>query len=270
MSAAGKFCANCGTQLAEGATFCAKCGTPVQPGVLPPPPVAAAPPPKRRGRKRLLALIAIPLLLCIGIVATQSKSSGGGSTVATATQGGTTVAAAAGQPTATTAQAKAVPTEKPAAPTATPKPAPTEKPTPPPPPGLNQLVSVKNWDLAVAAVERPGKELVWSQYGNKSAAAGTWFIVVVDMKNTGNTNFGVNTSDFELNAAGGVKYNVSSDLGVYGYSELKGGQPIGGQVPPGVSVRYYVVFDVAPNATGLTLKFKQDKNPFFAVGDVTP
>jgi len=196
----------------------------------------------------------------------------------------TTVAAAANQVTPTVAAkpvptekpptvaptAKPAPTEKPAAPTATPKPPPTETPAPVPPPGLNQIVSVKNWDLAVAEVERPGKELRWSQYGNKSTAVGTWFIVAVDMKNTGNTNFGVNTSDFELNAAGGIKYNVSSDLGAYGYAEVKGGQRIGGQVPPGVSVRFYVVFDVAPNATGLTLKFKQDKNPVFAVGDVAP
>jgi len=265
MSAAGKFCANCGAALVEGATFCANCGTAVQP-TIPPMPVAAAPPPKRRGRKWLLPLIAIPLLLCIGIVATRPGSSGGGPTVATATQGGTTVAAA-GQPTATTAQSKAAPTEKPAAPTPTPKPAPTEKPTAPPPPGLNQIVSVKNWDLAVAALERPGKELVWSQYGNKSAAAGTWLIVVVDMKNTGNTNFGVNTGDFELNAAGGIKYSVSSDVGAYGYSEFKGGQSIGGQVPPGVNVKYYVVFDVAPDATGLTIKFKQDKQPVFTIGN---
>jgi ABC-type Na+ efflux pump permease subunit len=170
------------------------------------------------------------------------------------TAANTTVAAAAIQATATVA----------------PKAAPTVPPTAVPPPGLNQIVSVKNWDLAVAAVERPGKELVWSQYGNKSAAAGTWFIVALDMKNTGNTNFGVNTSDFELNAAGGIKYNVSSDLGSYGYAETKGGQRVGGQVPPGVSVRYYVIFDIAPDATGLTFKFKQDKNPIFTVGNAAP
>jgi ABC-type Na+ efflux pump permease subunit len=228
------------------------------------------------------------LLLACVIGAIMTAAGGGGSATATPqaaasnptpvgtsvaagnpTAANTTIAAAAVQATATVAP-KAAPTEKPAAPTATPKPPPTATPTPAPPPGLNQIVSVKNWDLAVAAVERPGKELVWSQYGNKSAAAGTWFIVALDMKNTGNTNFGVNTSDFELNAAGGIKYNVSSDLGSYGYAETKGGQRVGGQVPPGVSVRYYVIFDIAPDATGLTFKFKQDKNPIFTVGNAAP
>lgn len=181
----------------------------------------------------------------------------------------TTIAAAANQATATVAP-KAAPTEKPATVTPTPKPAPTEKPptaTPTPLPGLNQLVAVKNWDLAVADVTRPGKELIWSQYGNKSAAAGTWLVVVLDMKNTGTQNFGVNATDFTLYGAGGVKYAVSTDMGGYGYSELKGGQRIGSQVPPRVSVRYYVIFDVAPDASGLTFRFNQDKQPTFAIGD---
>ncbi len=152
-------------------------------------------------------------------------------------------------------------------------PKPTNTPNPPPAAakttGLNELVSVKNWDLAIQKVETPGKELLWSQFGNKSTAAGTWFIVVVDMKNTGNQNFGVNNSDFELKA-GTVTYKVSDDLGSYGYSESKGGQRVAGQVPPGVNVTYYVVFDIAPNATDLQFTFKQDKKPVFGVGNATP
>ncbi len=118
----------------------------------------------------------------------------------------------------------------------------------------------------MTGVDRPGKELVWSQYGNKSQAAGEWLVVAVEMKNTGDRNFGVNTHDFELKTATGATYNVSSDLGAYGYSETKGGQRIGGQVPPGVTVRYHVVFDIAPDATGLAFTFKQDKRPTFDLG----
>lgn len=90
------------------------------------------------------------------------------------------------------------------------------------------------------------------------------------MKNTGNQNFGVNTADFEMKGAGGTVYKFTSEFGAISYGELKGGQRIGGQVPPGVNVTYYVVFDVAPNATDLQLVFKQDKNPAFAIGNATP
>ncbi len=113
-----------------------------------------------------------------------------------------------------------------------------------------QTANVRNWDLAVKDVERPGKDLVWSQVGNKSQAAGEWLVVIVEMKNTGNRNFGVNNHDFELRTAGGAVYNVSSDIGAYSYSETKGGQRIGGQVPPGVVVRYYIP-SMSPSARPL-------------------
>jgi uncharacterized cupredoxin-like copper-binding protein len=135
--------------------------------------------------------------------------------------------------------------------------------------GVNELASVKNWELAIQKLDKPGKELVWSQFNNKSVAAGTWFVVVLDMKNTGNQNFGVNNSDFELKS-GNVTYKVSDDAGTYGYSGFKGGQRLGGQVPPGVSVTYYIVFDVAPNATDLQFTFKQDTKPVFRVGNAAP
>lgn len=133
----------------------------------------------------------------------------------------------------------------------------------------NQTVSVKNWDVTVIGVEKPGKELVWSQVGNKSTAVGTWVVVAVKMKNTGNQNFGVNTFDFEMRSSGGVKHNVSNDG--LSYSKYKGGQEIfGSQVPPGSEVTYYVPFDVAATATELQFVFKQDKNPIFTIGNAAP
>ncbi len=132
----------------------------------------------------------------------------------------------------------------------------------------NQLVSVKNWDITVIGVEKPGKELVWSQFNNKSTAVGTWVVVAVKMKNTGNQNFGVNSFDFEMRASGGTKYTVSTEGG--SYSTFKGGQSLSGQVPPGTEVTYYVPFDVAPTATELQFVFKQDKNPIFTIGNAAP
>jgi hypothetical protein len=134
--------------------------------------------------------------------------------------------------------------------------------------GQGQTVSIKNWDITVTGVERPGKELVWSQFGNKSTAVGTWVVVAVKMKNTGNQNFGVNTFDFEMRASGGTKYNVSTEG--LSYSTFKGGQSVGGQVPPGSEVTYYIPFDITPSATELLFVFKQDKNPAFAIGNATP
>jgi len=270
-------------------------GPPPQPYPDQPPyPYTPAPPlPAKKRRNRLLIGAGAVLALCLvcGLIGIVAVARGGGSappTVAaqapTSAPGGTTVAAV-GQ--AATVTATSVTTAKPtdaAKPTNTPKPEQTAKPTntpvppkptntPVPPPkvyGLNELASVKNWDLAVAAIDRPGKEFVWSDFNNKTLAAGTWFIIALDMKNTGNANFGVNTSDFEMRAVGGVTYNLSTQAGVYSYPSYKKGQDIGGQVPPGVVVRYYLIFDVAPTATDLQLVFKQGTKPTFALGNATP
>ena len=131
---------------------------------------------------------------------------------------------------------------------------------------LNQIVSVPNWDLKATAIDKPGKTLAWSQFNNTSTAAGTWLVVTVDLKNTGTKNFGVNDHDFQLKDSTGNTYNVSSDTGASAYSEFKGGQRVGGQVPPGTTVRYYLVFDVGTSATGLTLQFEQGNKPLINLG----
>lgn len=157
-------------------------------------------------------------------------------------------------------------------PTAAPKPTITPRPTVAPTAtatplaGPGQMVQTSNWTLVVSGVEKPGKTLTWSEFGNSSAAAGTWLVVAVDLKNVGNKNFGVNTFDFQLQDGKGIKYDYTTDLGGYAYSKHKGGADVGGQVPPGVAVKVYLVFDIAPDTTGLQLVFKQDKQPRINLG----
>jgi hypothetical protein len=132
--------------------------------------------------------------------------------------------------------------------------------------GLNQVVSVPNWNVTAVSVEKPGKVLKTSQYGNTSTAIGTWVIVGVDLRNTGTRNFGVNDPDFQIKDGAGNTYNVSDDFGASEYGTNKGGQQIGGQVPPGATVRYYIAFDVSPTATGLALQFEQGNKPLIKLG----
>lgn len=211
-------------------------------------------------------LFVIPALACGSSATPTSKGSGAAPTVAATARPSVAPSVA---PVSSAAAVASV------APSTAPKPSASAAPASAAPAaatmhGLNELVSVKNWDMAVAGVERPGKELVWSEFGNKSLAAGTWIVIAFDMKNTGNTNFGVNTTDFELQAAGGITYKFTTDFGAISYGTFKKGQQIGGQVPPGVTVRYYLIFDVAPDATNLLLVFKQDTKPQFAVGNAAP
>jgi hypothetical protein len=134
--------------------------------------------------------------------------------------------------------------------------------------GLNELVSVKNWDLAIQKVERRGTKLALSQFSNVAVARGLWFLILVDMKNTSSKNLGVTPDDFAL-TSGEATYPLLTSPEAFGYSESRGGRRIGDLIPPGVSVTYYTIFDVPPDATDLHLTFKQDTNPVFAVGNAT-
>jgi hypothetical protein len=209
----------------------------------------------------MFLLFILPAVACGSTTGTATKT---GNAI-TATQSATVVPVVGGSVTTSGGGTGAMATARSAAPSTAASSVPSAAPAATGLYGPNTLVSVKNWDMAVNRVERPGKELVWSQYGNKSVAAGTWLIVVFDMKNTGNTNFGVNTGDFVLQAAGGITYKVSTDVSTYSYATLKGTQQIGSQVPPGVNVTFNVIFDIAPDAKDMVLIFNQDTKPKFTL-----
>lgn len=134
--------------------------------------------------------------------------------------------------------------------------------------GLNELVSIKGWDLAIQKVERIGNRLAWSQFNPVLIANGTWFAVIVDLKNTGAAPAALALTDFTLRAAGATF--TTPDVGnINAYGQIRGAKTIGDPVPPGVSVSYYTIYDVPPEATNLEFTFLKETQPVFAVGNAT-
>lgn len=134
------------------------------------------------------------------------------------------------------------------------------------PAGLGQTIRLRNWELTVRGVGRPGGTLKWSDDGDTSKAAGTWVVVTVDLRNIGGRDFGVSPWDFSLLAEDGTEYGLSPDAGAAAYSIYQGGSFVGEAMPPGAVARYYLVFDIDPNAAGLRFVFEQDTRPVFDLG----
>ncbi len=223
---AGQFCSQCGAQIVTGASFCAKCGATVQGAAASAPPFQ--PQYVQPTKKRgPVRKVGIAIVVLLFACMVFGAMRGGGSSSASGT-------------TSQPAQATVWP--------------------------IKQAVATKDWTLQVADVKRAGQTLKWSEYGNTVSAAGTFLVVKVDMKNTGAANFGVNTWDFELRDSAGVTYKHADQLGASGYSEYAGGKRVGDQVPPGVTVAYYLIYDINPSASGLQLVFKQGGNPVFGLG----
>lgn len=145
---------------------------------------------------------------------------------------------------------------------------PTVPPTPTKMYGLNELVSIKGWDLAIQKVERIGNRLAWSQFNPVLVANGTWFAVIVDLKNTGSAPATLALTDFTLRA-GDATFTPPDVSNINAYGQARGGKAIGDPVPAGVSVSYYTIYDVAPDATNLQFTFLKDTQPVFAVGNAT-
>lgn len=131
-----------------------------------------------------------------------------------------------------------------------------------------QTVRGTSWEVTVTGVERPGKTLVEGQPADLRTARGTWVVVAMRAKNTGDRPMLVKSNLFALHTAAGRTHGVASQTS--GYTFAKGGQPLGAYVPSKTEVTYYLVFDVPPDATGLQFAFRQDDNPIFDLGDAAP
>ncbi|HEY8599657.1 MAG TPA: DUF4352 domain-containing protein [Thermomicrobiales bacterium] len=134
--------------------------------------------------------------------------------------------------------------------------------------GLNVLVNLQGWDIAIQKVERIGNRLAWSQFSNTVPSTGTWVVIVVDVKNSGTQPQTINADDFSLRS-GAITYPMADAAQVAGYGDARRGQRFGAPIAPGTSVSFYTIYDLPPDATNLLLTFKRDSQPVFAVGNAT-
>jgi hypothetical protein len=93
-----------------------------------------------------------------------------------------------------------------------------------------------------------------------ATARGEFVVVGLQLRNVGPERFGLNRWDFELYDANGTRY-TSAPIYVAGWEQALGYDGEVGadtaEMPPGVSGKYLIAFDVAPGAQGLMLRLVQ-------------
>lgn len=153
-----------------------------------------------------------------------------------------------------------VPTTAPGATPAAKAPAPTTAPAPvaTAAPKVGDTVTLGNWSYIVTKAEKPGQHLDTGNQFIKLDALGTWVAVYMTLKNVGKENFPINTSDFNLADGAGIQSKTTDHF--FEMNEWVKGkklQPLGQQIPPGVSFDTAILFDVNPQATGFKLNLVQ-------------
>lgn len=124
---------------------------------------------------------------------------------------------------------------------------------------LGEEIVSGNWSYTVQEVQRT-KELVWSDFGNKDTAVGEFLIVLLQLKNVGKENFGINAHDFQVFDESGTKYDAKAfPVGFNLWLQRNGRQALCSQCPPGVALDTGVLFDISPEAAGLRLRLVQAK-----------
>lgn len=131
----------------------------------------------------------------------------------------------------------------------------TSTATPAPLPKIGETVTAGNWKYTVSKVARQ-KSVTWSSFGNKTDAKGIWQIVHVKLENIGKRTYTLNTWDFEVKS-GDITFEAASDS--ISYSSFNNLSKSMDDYPPGVPAEIGLLFDVNPEAKGLTLWLVQAK-----------
>jgi len=125
-------------------------------------------------------------------------------------------------------------------------------------PKVGDTVTKGNWAYTVTKVDKPGKSIDTGNQFIKLDALGTWLAVYTTLKNVGNANFPINTTDFQLQDAAGTKSDVTSHIvEMDTWLDKNNLKQLGEQIPPGISFDTALLFDVNPDAKGFKLNLKQ-------------
>jgi hypothetical protein len=124
--------------------------------------------------------------------------------------------------------------------------------TPASTPHIGTVVRNGNWQYQVVSADTAKTVRTGPYDFQVYTPKGIWVRVTLDLTNVGTRNFSLNSWDLELWDANGIKYDPASFASMM-YSDSVNKGHVGDQMPPGVTVRVTLLFDVAPGAPGLKL-----------------
>lgn len=130
---------------------------------------------------------------------------------------------------------------------------------PPPQPAvpLGHPAPASNWEITALTVVGVGKApLAWSKGSDALLPAHSWIKVSVRVKNVGTESAYVYPCDFEVDDSQGRPYTCPKSPAAVSYSAFAGASPLAELVRPGATVEYWLIFDVAPDASQLQLVYR--------------
>ncbi len=123
---------------------------------------------------------------------------------------------------------------------------------------MNQPISVGSWKITVEKTELV-PEIIWSDFGNKQAATGQYLKVYMTTENITDKTDSPKSFDYKVRDSKGAEYATCGELACFAYPEREQRISLNKDTPPRTSSKVMVIFDVAKDASGLTLEVEGGK-----------
>lgn len=122
---------------------------------------------------------------------------------------------------------------------------------------LGHPLAISNWEITALNFAGLGKApLVWSKGGDALPPTHSWIKVAVRVKNVGTESAYMYPCDFEVDDSLGRAYTCPKSPAAVSYSAFAGASPLAELVRPGATVEYWLIFDVASDASQLQLVYR--------------
>lgn len=125
---------------------------------------------------------------------------------------------------------------------------------------IGTQVELGNWRYSVRQVDVTGDAIQCgsNRFSTTDKPKGLWVSLLLDITNVGRENFTLNAHDIELRDDKGIVYHMAS-FASSSCSRGRGQASLGEQMPPTVTVRTTLLYDVAPGTGGMYLYLVQGK-----------
>jgi hypothetical protein len=121
---------------------------------------------------------------------------------------------------------------------------------------VGELVSIEDRAIKVLGVQAMDSIPSGNPYVESPVAKGVFLVLVAEATNTGKETGNLAFSSFELTDAQGRTYTTDDSFSVARVADQFAKGAKNDDIPPGLTNRFPLVFDVTPDATGLILNWK--------------
>lgn len=123
---------------------------------------------------------------------------------------------------------------------------------------VGEVIAVGSWKVTVEKTE-VAPEIDWTGFGNMEVAKGQYLKVYLSAENVTDKTDSPKSFDYKVRDSKGAEYTTCTELGCFAYPKQVQREGLNNDIPPRTASKILALFDIAKDATGLTLEIEGGK-----------